>query len=294
MAAVVVPSRFNVDTVPHFMAQIVSSDGHPVDDKFVFDFSRLQFVEGDGLTVLGNTIGWLNSRDILCSFMNHTINTPPLRYMDDCGFFRDYLGSPISAAASVRTTTLPLRRIRHAQSFAWLSIDFTGWLAPKLNTVPAALADICTCIKELFNNIRDHSLQDTGYIHVQWHPNVSSIKIAISDFGQGIPASIASQFKGFDDGAAIDHATKMGVTTKSVPGNRGAGLPFLVDYVVLGTGGNVRILSGNGNAFYSPSGTEVGRRFWLGNGRYPGALFNIELRTDRLDLEDPGREDLEW
>lgn len=293
-AIIELPRLFNLSSLYEFVSSVTGPDNEPRHEIVSFDFSGLRFIEGDGLTVFCNTIEWLRKRGVRCLFRHYQVPSDAVRYLDDCGFFRTYLGAPLDPSASVRDTTLPFKKVRHADSHSWLEHEVSPWLAHKIGTVPEALYDVRTCIKEIFNNIVDHSTEEIGCIHIQWYPNRSQIHIAISDFGRGIPAAIAQGYSPADDGDAILLATQEGVTTKSIPTNRGAGLSILIDYVVARNQGAVDIYSGRGSlrCAYRSGGTT--KRPRAGSAYYPGTLFNIWLRTDLIDRVELRREDLEW
>lgn len=150
-----------------------------------------------------------------------------------------------------------------------------------------------TCIKELFNNIHDHSTLSTGFVHVQHYPNNKQVRITVSDFGRGIPSTIRSRFGAMRDDAAILMATEEGVTAKSQPNNMGAGLAYLIDRIT-GCDGKVRIhsLSGNLYCFRDMNGQrKVANQ---GNGSYPGTLIDISLDTRLFVPDEEERIDIEW
>ena len=107
-----------------------------------------------------------------------------------------------------------------------------------------------------------------GWAHVQWYPNQERIHIAISDFGRGIPNALAAKYSLRDDGEAIVLATEEGITTKSVQGNRGAGLAVLA-------------LS-KGSAPKAP-GPNVQAPEWVGRAGQPRSLPPPTLPPERSD-----------
>ena len=167
-------------------------------------------------------------------------------------------------------------------------------MASVLGVDEEALAETRTCIKEIFNNIIDHSEEQIGCVHMQWFPNKHRMEITISDFGCGIPVSLAKRMAFDNDVDAVVAATTEGVTSKSMPGNYGAGLGVLVDYVVIGNRGTVDIRSATGAVHCSPAGGRVRKTPFVGRGFYPGTLIHISMRTDSLAEQTSEREDLKW
>lgn len=278
-----------------FTGQIFSPTGHPKSDRFIFDFEKLNFIDGSGYTVLSNSLGFLLHNNLKVSFANYKrLNSPAIQYLDDCGFFERYLRNRLRSDARVRTTTIPCEPIKHERGFDWIENRLGPWLSYALDRPSAELASVRTCVKEVWNNVADHSSVATGFVHSQHYPNAHHLRITLSDFGQGIPATITRAFGPMLDHDAIVLAAKEGVTSKSKKSNMGAGLPYLVD-TVLNNRGVVRLHSRSGNVTYScdhrGDRMTVKRR---GTGYYPGTLVEIELDTRLFIGDDNERGDFEW
>ena len=178
------------------MRSVLDTNQDPRDHRIVFDFSTLKFIEGEGLTALSNTLEWLYARDVDCRFHNICETTAAICYLDDCGFFREHLGEPLRNFARVRPTTIPCEKIQHDRSHAWLEGKVSPWLEAKLHIGARSFGSIRTCIKEVFNNIDEHSTEHIGCSHIQWYPRYDQISVTISDFGIGIPGTIWLTYQG--------------------------------------------------------------------------------------------------
>jgi len=129
---------------------------------------------------------------------------------------------------------------------------------------------------------------------MQHYPNKNQIQITISDFGLGIPANISRSYEVENDGLAISLATNEGVTSKSHPNNRGAGLKTLVDCVTM-NGGHVNICSMRGRVTcYRNAAGQVLKVPEVYPGIYPGTLVNIILKTDLFVGDDDEEVNFEW
>lgn len=278
-----------------FLRDVVGPDGRPTAANVVFDFSRLNFIDGSGFTVLSNAIEWLTSRGTRCSFREfHRPSSPAIAYLDDCGFFQEYIKRTVTEGPRCRPTTLPCTAVQHAHAHGWLEHTFSPWLSGILRVSHGALASVRTCLKEIFHNINDHSTKDTGFVHVQHYPNLRLVKITVSDFGTGIPNTIRSRFGDMSDSAAILHACTEGVTAKSRPNNMGAGLNYLIDRVMASDGQvRIRSLAGSVNCFRGNAGQPI-RQQVTGNGTYPGTLVEIELDTRLFVGDEEERVEVEW
>lgn len=292
---VTLPRRFNYGSLYSFTAAVVDHDGKPRDREFTFDFQQLQWIEGPGLTVFCNTLEWLYSLEIEVYFENHDNPAKlPISYLDDCGFFERHIGAKLNSSASVRVTTLPFTRVAHADAFGWLENIFTPWMSGVLNVSAGALGSVRTCVKEIFNNILDHSTQSIGFVHIQHYPNLKNVRITVSDFGRGIPSNIRALYPELDDASAILKAAEPGFTTKSTPRNMGVGLDFLIASVTSNQG-NVSIYSFMGALHCSVDAAGAIRRTpAMGNGSYPGTLVDITLRTDCFVGDDEEEEEMTW
>ncbi len=290
------PQNFQMNAINRFASQVVRADGNPVSNQITFNFAKLNFVDGSGYTVLSNTIGWLVSKEIEVKFLNfRNYNKLAIKYLDDCGFFKKYLGQPLRDDAASRTTTLPCVHIEQEYGFGWVENTLGPWLCESLFVRDGQISSVKTCVKEVLNNIADHSNVDTGFVHAQHYPNARHLKITMSDFGAGIPSTIRSRYGQMGDTEAIAEAIKDGVTAKSRPNNMGAGLCYLVDTVIANRG-VVRFhsLSGNLTCLCDMRGRlSLDRR--RATGIYPGTLIEIELDT-RLFVgdDDDERADFEW
>ena len=295
MTIITLPYQFRITAVNKFTAQIFDHAGNLRGTKFTLDFGKLNFIDGSGYTVLSNSIAFLQyngAEVILRNFKN--LQSPAIQYLDDCGFFRRYLKYQLRQAARVRGTTLPCEPIAHERGFSWIENRLGPWLSYALDVPPPQLASVRTCVKEVWNNVADHSSVATGFAHAQHYPNMHELKITLSDFGQGIPATIKRAFGDMPDHEAISLATQEGVTSKSRKNNMGAGLAYLTD-TIIAKRGRVRLHSLSGNVTCSCDHRGVRqltkRR---GAGFYPGTLVEIELDTRLFIGDDDERGDFEW
>jgi anti-sigma regulatory factor (Ser/Thr protein kinase) len=292
---VMLPSRFTIESLYPFVRSIVRADGYPASDRFTFDFRYLTFINGQGLTVFMNTMDWLHHLGVPCYYVNHDTNlSDGLRYLDSCGFFERYLGAKINPFATVRSTTLPCTRVPIVDGHEWLEFRFEPWMAATLGVDGRALYSLRACVKEIFNNIRDHSTRDIGCIHLQHYPRLRTVNITVSDFGRGIPNTIREKFGPMADAIAILKATEEGVTAQTTRRNRGVGLNYLTETVVA-NGGAVTIYSFGGALLCTgDSAGKPQRHPWAGNGSYPGTLVDIMLKIDTFVGDELVRENLEW
>jgi len=291
---VTLPHRLNVETMYDVIGRAIDEHQKARGQDITFDFSGLSFVDPDGMTVLSNLLEWLKKREVRIALANCDIGQPAIQYMDDCGFFGLYGNGALRTSAATRETTIPFRRLLVEESHEWLDLHVFPWLAEKLQVTTASLAEFKTCVREIFNNIEDHSTERIGCAHIQWFQNEHKIKISISDFGVGIPTEIRRTYQVSDDAEAIALAIREGISSKRNGRNRGAGLSYLIDNVVRRNGGSVSIHSNRGQLTCWPSATGITQHPQASPGFYPETLVSIELRTDRIERVEEQRESLEW
>lgn len=292
-----VPSRLNGYSIERVLEACIGADDEPLDDFFIFDLRHVKFVEPDGIATLSNLLDWLKRRGCRRAVLNfENLNNPAIKYLDDSGFFALYLGRTLSPEARVRATTVPLQLVSHAESHAWLETNFVRWLADRLMVPMAATRNLNVCLKELFNNIQDHSSEMIGCMFVQHFPNKNQIVASISDFGIGIPGSLRRNFPQEPDVQLVRLATQRGVSSRSQPGNRGEGLYLLSQVAVELHRGSVVIFSKRGRYMRHWQNGQAREILSIPRAPFPGTCFVITIPTENfpVNAEDDDREDLEW
>uniref|UniRef100_UPI0021E97B8E ATP-binding protein n=1 Tax=Bacillus thuringiensis TaxID=1428 RepID=UPI0021E97B8E len=289
--------RFTRDTMYNFLSRVIS-DGKPIAKEITFDFTKLDYIEPVAVTILSNTLQWLDKNDIVTRFRLPNLSQIgrtwkcPIQYLDDSMFFKEFLGKSLTDTAKVRQTTRPLELINYNRSYFWKEQIFIPWLARRLEVTPAALSGMSTCIGEIFNNINDHSTEHIGCIYAQHYPRLNLVKVAISDFGVGVPAAIQKQIPNLTDENALLKAFEEGFSTQSTPGNRGAGFTNISKAIEANQGcayihsnaGIIKCNSGENGIQISSSKAP---------GFYPGTLFEIILNTNNI-YDENNEEEFEW
>ncbi len=142
------------------------------------------------------------------------------------------------------------------------------------------VAPLNISLAEIFNNIIDHSSsQVSGFTINQFYPNLNKMKIAVCDFGKGIPV-VVNQFlkisgsQGLDDNAAILKAFEKSFSTKSTPQNRGFGLDTVRE-IAKNCNGGLKVISNSGLYAFGSLG-ESSLNF---KKSFNGTVFEIVLDT---------------
>ena len=268
--------------------------GNPaLPDVIDIDFAKLTFIRSPGIAFLSNFSYWLVDQGATVTFSNLDINKAAIKYLDDSLFFEQHLGKKLDLGSHCRATTLPLKQVARSECHDWLENTFLPWLIGHSGLTKTSLAEVTTCLKELFNNIEDHTSFDIGCVFGQWHPKEKQIIISIADFGLGIPETVRRVEPLLDDNEAIIWASKEGFSSKSVPSNRGAGLYYLLLNIVKEFHGRVTIRSAHGliefdnrnDLLYITPHTDVG--FCI------GTTIDLVIKTDQIPFAEE-EEDFEW
>lgn len=263
------------------------------------DLSMISFVEPAGVVLLSNIIKYLENKNYnLNLYIPENIGYQkhcPHEYLDDSQFYSHFTGESIKQNASPRSTTLPLYNIKTEATYSWLKTSFRPWLSRNMGVDILQLGTFSEIISEVFNNISDHSEENNGFIFAQYYPNNNNVlRIAISDFGVGIPRTMRRVFPSLSDGELISQALQRNITSQSTPRNRGIGLDTLVYNTVVNSNGTVKIRSNYGEVIINP--LKDGSRKVLiqeSNYFYPGTFIELELSPMHL-VDELEEEDFTW
>jgi hypothetical protein len=292
------PRRFTLNEVHAFLASIVGQDGNPVAPEISFDFTTLtSWVEVDAIAALCSATLWLIDNGVAVKYRYPTAgtalrNTHPVKYLDDAGFFNIFLGKTLYPGACCRSTMFPLSKLGISESYSWMTNKLIPWLDRILPfELSKSFPEFEVCVQEVFNNIRDHSGKKWGCVVAQYYPNLNKIDLIISDYGVGIPANMRILYPGNNDAELIHIATAEGVSSKTTPANRGAGLENIISIVTNHANGIVKICSLHGELAIT---NDQQPQQLLRQSLFPGTLIHLTFKTDSIDLSQIFPEDLAW
>ncbi|ABC23079.1 ATP-binding region, ATPase-like [Rhodospirillum rubrum ATCC 11170] len=280
--------------MPQVIHQLISSCDRKLPKELWIDFSTLDFTRPSGVVFISNLIQWLDAKGTKVVLEGLSPHRQSNKFLDDALFFEQHLGTKLRPYSSPRPTTIPLKKVTQAESHGWLEMDLTPWLSNHFSVPESSLREFRVCLSELFNNIADHTCCEIGSIFCQYYPNEGRILISVADFGAGIPSVVRRFSPKISSIDAILKATEDGFTTKTSPRNRGAGLHYLLQNVVLRNGGSVTIYSHNGIVSFKKEGERICPHPRVVSGFSPGTLFDIEFRKDTIEVLDDEEEDFEW
>jgi len=262
-------------------------------NEIEIDFSDVTFVSPPNVAFLSNFSHWFKQAGSSVTFSNMQQNREATKYLDDSGFFLTHLGKRLNVDGKCRATTMELKQIEKTHSHGWLEYDFLPWIMASSGLSKASLAEVKTCIQELFNNISDHTPFEVGCFFGQWYPKEKRIVISISDFGAGIPQNVKKIVPDLDDDRAIIKAVEDGFSSKSVPTNRGAGLYLLLLNIVQRFQGRVTIRSCHGYVKFENRRDMIYAQCEADVGFCIGTTIDLVIFTDKIPYAEE-EEAFEW
>lgn len=193
---------------------------------------------------------------------------------------------PTTIRAIPSYTAMPIRRVEKESMFEYIQATeryFKSICGSK------DLAMLNLCMSELINNVYDHSFSSIGaYVFCQYYPESNQIKMAVSDYGIGIPKSV-NRFRlennehPFSDIDCIKWALKENRSTFSIPQNAGRGLDIVNSFIKKNKG-TWKLLSGK--AFLN--GLQSGKNSYSEDFIYgfKGTIVEIDIQINNLDDVD--------
>ena len=287
---IILPKVFSRDTLYLFVKAIIRGiEGQH--RKVILDFTKLERLEVGAITALSNMIELYKSSKIKVEYINAQ-SCVAAEFLEGVGFSALYFGAS-PKKDSLKNEFCALKLVEYARSHSYLENDLIPWLANTLNQDVRALSMLKVCFEEIFNNIQDHSTVNVGCCCAHYDRLAKKITICMSDFGVGIPEKVKSKIKIGSDQAAIAMACQQGFTTRSTPGNMGAGLHVLIQNVVAKNSGSVIIFSGSGIYSCVPGAKGSGRSAPHG-GVYPGTMIYITIDTKNFVPSEIDEEAFVW
>lgn len=300
MKEIVIPRDVNMYAIRDVVISFRKYSDNPDEDKkLIIDLTEVEFVQPSGVIALNNIIQWVMKHSGVDVGFRVTEekscvgrNRAAMDYLADCGFFSS-IGQPnVFKKPKTRSTMLSVKDLDTARVEQWKVTDFKKWLQNQTGK-QNEFTSVCTAIDEIFNNISDHSQEKIGCIFGQYYPKNKEIIIAVSDFGIGIPQSIKNKFqKTENDDELIEFALGEGVSSQSIPQNRGAGLANIMKTLTTNSVGEFTIISNCGivniknNIVNSSDVLEES---------YPGTFFEIKIDTSNDNLYDlDEEEEFKW
>jgi hypothetical protein len=197
-------------------------------------------------------------------------------------FVKSNIHKPTTIRAIPDFTAMPIRRVERGSMVEYINATeqyFKGIISGSKD-----LAMLNLSMSELINNVYDHSFSSIGaYVFCQYYPESNEIKIAVSDYGIGIPKSVNNyRLKEgkppLSDIDSVKWSLKENRSTYSIPQNAGRGLDNVNSFVRKNKG-NWKLISGNASLNGQAGRNSYSENFIYG---FKGTVVQISIRIDNL------------
>ena len=275
-----IPKHINSDGLLPFLGLLA---GHAAEPALTIDFSGLQRVSPAGLAALTAVVAYRRRKQLEISVVGLE-DCPIAAYLLRMNLLR--LCGWESEGEAFRHHDpagrfVPLEPITHrvddlgAQVAACIAPGGEDYDHPNAGLYDAAWY----LVTEMANNVQQHS-RGSGFVAAQTTLADGYVRIAISDCGCGIPASLTDAgfqwAQGLADEDIIEQALVARVSSKGRPSNEGVGLTLSSRIVDL-MGGHMLVASGAGTVIRG-GGPELRKSPLLGGCRLPGTLVALSFR----------------
>lgn len=200
----------------------------------------------------------------------------------------EYICDQISEGnSSSKTTYLKLWKVDACQIYPYTiyAVRFYG-----NNSLSGQNLDALNIgLAEDFNNIVDHSQSAvSGYVITQYYPQKSQLITSICDFGVGISGKINAYKMSVGeppvaDMEALKLAMEVGYSTKTVPHNKGLGLPNVIS-TIKDLNSSIKIISNGAMYMFENEGVGLIKAV---EPNFGGTLIVIKINTNNLPPEGP-------
>ena len=246
----------------------------------IFNFSNCQFLRPNAIAFLGGMARLIESKGQTVKFDFDTAPDKVLTILRQNGFAHQFGHSVFSGpgrSVPYREDRTELIRPANLKDdiIDYLSNEWLGhgWvhISPRLRNA------IVGVVWEIYDNAFEHANSSIGiYSCGQYFPRLRILKLAVADFGIGIPENVRRYLRMQHPPAlCLRWAFQEGASTKKKGTGRGLGLNFLKDFFNLNHG-KLEIYSQGGYALIS----DKKERFHNIKNSLQGTIVNMTFRCD--------------
>lgn len=247
--------------------------------EVLFDCGDLCFIRPLGVNILALLIRSLLQQVSRKIFFTHPSDRACRKYLENQGFYKEFLIQDNVIEAVPRSTSVGLRRI---ESFEPLYLEeIAEWLNRNSLLPDQVIKDaVKITLSEIINNVIDHSRSSIGcYISAQAYPKENRLIFSVADLGVGFLETLRPEYNDLSKNQeAIALAVQSGVSSKSRGGNAGAGLDILCGFLKHYSG-HLEIISIDGVWRQNPDGTSSTDTIPFS---FPGSCINIEFDNQTI------------
>lgn len=253
----------------------------------IFDFSTCNFLRPNAVAFWGGLARSIESRDQRVMFDWNTVNDKVLAILRQNGFAAAFGYTKILKGPG---NSIPYREDKtqmvHATDIKDDIIDYLSheWLGHGWVHVSQRLKNVIVgLVWEIYDNAFEHADSSIGVFSCgQFFFHMRLLKLAVVDFGVGIPANVREFFKDYHfvdqltASQCLKWAFQRGASTKTdITTRRGIGLDLFKEFVNINHG-RLEVYSQNGYALIANGKEKFNKR----RSFFDGTLVNITLRCD--------------
>jgi hypothetical protein len=249
------------------------------DEDVALDFSGCDFIRQNAVAIIGGLAVDLEMRGLVMRAMPETLRSDVRRNLERNGLL-EYLG--VSCARNAGTA-IPFRHDATKDADAIVTYLEQSWLGNGwVNVSQRALDRIVGSVWEIYENAFAHADSAAGVFSCgQYYPNLKRLKLAVADFGVGIPQRVTEFLspigakESLTDSHCMRWAFAKGNSTTRTGASAGVGLDILRELVEVNNG-TLEVYSHAGHARVTKHGdTYAGRK-----GTFAGTVLNMTLVCD--------------
>lgn len=252
-----------------------------------FDFSMCDFLRPNAVAFLGGLARSIESRNQRVMFDWNTVSDPVLAILRQNGFAAAFGYTKILKGPG---HSIPYRedntQMVHAVDIKDDIIDYLSheWLGHGWVHISQRLQNVIVgLVWEIYDNAFEHADSSIGVFSCgQFFFRMGLLKLAVADFGIGIPANVREFFKDYPNvdqlsaAQCLKWAFQRGASTKTdTTTRRGIGLDLFKEFVNINHG-RLEVYSQNGYALIANGKEKYNKRPSF----FDGTLVNITLRCD--------------
>ena len=248
-------------------------------EEVLFDCTNVCFFRPFGLSLLTILLFDVIRRERCTVSFNRPGNSAVERYLEDQGFYSEFLFSGKSVKGAGRSTGVQLKRLEMYDGSYFDNI--ARWLDANTSLSPDTVQTVVTVsLAEVVNNVIDHSDSAVGcYVCAQYYPAEERLFFSIVDLGVGILATLREKYPALKNSPeAISLAVQSGVSGKPIGRNAGVGLWLLTAFLKQ-YGGQLQIVSFEGDWTQNSEGKCVAANLPF---QFPGTCINIIINNRTL------------
>ena len=247
------------------------------------DFRKCSFIEPFHLVSLACLIEEYYINHVKIEFINQYDNIELYEYLSSINFFNLWIVNRlIEPIPAVKRNSLNLYKIK-SESISEYVVLAKKYFEDNFDTNKDWYS-LNIALAELFNNIVDHSESIVlGFTITQYYPTLGKVKIAICDFGLGIPTTINTFIKSNEENElpthiALEKSFEIRMSSKKHPHNKGFGLNTIYT-IIEEQNGCLNVVSNDVMAKYENGNF---KSFKIKH-NFTGTNFEIILNVNKFD-----------